>query len=103
MYCRRADRFAAREARETEVGQPNSYGQRFGLRRPFSPRRRRPHGEQVAGTARVNLPDFGHDVSRLSSVEFGVDLRDGSGAMAQKNAGGFDAELLAEEGRSAVA
>ena len=95
--------FPPREARETEVGQSDSDAQRFGLRRPVNPKRRRPHGEQVAGTARVSLPHFGHDVSRLSSVEFGVDLCDGSGAMAQNNAGGFDAELLAEEGRSAVA
>ena len=62
----------------------------------------RPHGERVAGTARVSLPDFCHDVSRFSSVEFGVDLRDGSGAVAQNNAGGFDAKLPAKEGRRAV-
>ncbi len=44
--------------------------------------RRRPHGNLVAGTGIGSLPHFRHDVSRFRQVQFGVDFRDSSGAMA---------------------
>jgi len=49
-----------------------------------------------------SLAYCGHDVSGLAAVKFGVDLRDGSGAMAKDDTGGLDTKLLSEERRRAV-
>ncbi len=57
--------------------------------------RRRPHGDEVAGTARGRLSDFGHDVSRLRQIQFGVDLRYRRRGVPKDHAGGLDTEFLA--------
>ncbi len=90
-HCRRAQSFSCGRAMGNGSALVDPLGE--------STKAARRHGRRY----RVNsLSDLAHDVSRLSVIELRVDLGDGSGAMAQDNASCFDAELLAEEGRSAV-